>query len=203
MTTPTVAALYVSRKGPYWGRPDVDAWDEERDARLYAGPLPVVAHPPCGRWCRMAKFVQSRYPHLRVGDDGGCFASALENVRRCGGVLEHPAWTLAWTSYALPIPMGAGWSMDIGSWVCEVRQSAYGHPATKPTWLYYVGEKPPAPMDWRRVRGTKVVGSCTRRADGSICRRNADRMSSGTEITPPAFAEALLSLARNCGGPSR
>lgn len=31
----TVALLYVSRKGPYWGCPDADVWDEERDARRY------------------------------------------------------------------------------------------------------------------------------------------------------------------------
>ncbi len=32
-----IAALFVDRKGPYWGRPDVDAWDLERDAREYDG----------------------------------------------------------------------------------------------------------------------------------------------------------------------
>ena len=42
-----VAALYVQRGGAYFGLPDVDPWDEERDARLYPGPHPVVAHPPC------------------------------------------------------------------------------------------------------------------------------------------------------------
>lgn len=40
MTSPTVAALFVSPKGPYWDRPDVDAWDEERDARGYRATAP-------------------------------------------------------------------------------------------------------------------------------------------------------------------
>ena len=46
----TVAALYVESDGPYAGLDGVDVWDEARDARTYAGPYPVVAHPPCARW---------------------------------------------------------------------------------------------------------------------------------------------------------
>jgi hypothetical protein len=41
-----IAALYVETGGVYYGLPDVDPWDEARDARLYDGPWPVVAHPP-------------------------------------------------------------------------------------------------------------------------------------------------------------
>jgi hypothetical protein len=33
-----IAALFVMPDGPYANRPDVDAWDESRDARKYAGP---------------------------------------------------------------------------------------------------------------------------------------------------------------------
>ena len=40
-----VAALYVQRGGSYYGIPGVDPWDEQRDARGYDGPFPVVAHP--------------------------------------------------------------------------------------------------------------------------------------------------------------
>lgn len=51
-----IAALYVIENGPYYGLPNVDPWPESRDARTYAGPHPVVAHPPCSRWCRLAAF---------------------------------------------------------------------------------------------------------------------------------------------------
>ena len=68
MTRPTIAALYVQKNGCYFGLPDVDPWDEERDARLYAGPHPVVAHPPCARWCRLAGLVESRYPHGKLNE---------------------------------------------------------------------------------------------------------------------------------------
>ena len=81
-----IAALYVQTNGCYYGLPDVDPWDEARDARKYAGPWPVVAHPPCARWCRLAGLVESRYG-IKKHEDGGTFASALANVRRVGGVL--------------------------------------------------------------------------------------------------------------------
>lgn len=198
--TALVAALYVDRKGPYWGRPEVDAWDADRDARLYDGPLPIVAHPPCGRWCRLAKFVESQYPSFRVGDDGGCFAAALAALRRVGGVLEHPAWSMAWAYYGLIAPVVGGWTRAIdGVWTCEVNQAAYGHQATKATWIAYVGRTPPVPLVWARTKGERVVGYC-KRAGSKIMRANEKRMHSGTHLTPPAFAEALINLARNCGG---
>ena len=78
-----VAALFVQTNGVYYGLPDVDPWDQRRDARLYDGPHPVVAHPPCSRWCRLAGLVEARWGHKR-GEDGGCFAAALAAVRRWG-----------------------------------------------------------------------------------------------------------------------
>src|SRR5262245_54484334 len=79
-----IAALYVEKDGPYFGRSDVDPWDEVRDARLYAGPYPVVGHPPCARWCRLAGLVEARWGHKR-GEDGGCFERGLASVRKWGG----------------------------------------------------------------------------------------------------------------------
>lgn len=86
----TVAALFVDPKGCYAGLPDVELWDEARDARLYDGPHPVVAHPPCSTWCQLASVNEKRYGHA-IGDDGGCFASALDAVRTWGGVPSDTA----------------------------------------------------------------------------------------------------------------
>ena len=93
-----LAALFVQPDGCYAGLPEVDAWPEHRDARRYSGPLPVVAHPPCQLWGAMANANYARWggEHNRPGNDGGCFAAALDSVRRFGGVLEHPAKTKAW-----------------------------------------------------------------------------------------------------------
>lgn len=196
MTT-KVAALYVERGGVYWGRPDVDAWDIERDARLYDGPLPVVAHPPCARWCRLAKLVESMGGGA-VGDDHGCFASALASVRRFGGVLEHPAWSMAWAAHGLAAPPARGWHRDIdGGWCCEVSQAAYGHRARKLTWLYYVGKAPPPPLDWSRPKASGVVSGMRNNGGRPLADRVWQREASAT---PPRFADVLLGLARDCGG---
>lgn len=186
---PKVAALFVAVRGCYSGLPDVDPWDEVRDARLYAGPWPVVAHPPCHRWVNFAALNAQRWggEHNRPGNDGGCFASALASVRRWGGVLEHPASSKAWAAHDLPAP-GFGWMCEVGGagWVCEVWQSAYGHRARKRTWLYYVGDAPP-PMRWERRHGTAQIGWFDR-IKPTLSKRDAS-------ATPPAFRDALLALA--------
>lgn len=188
-----IAALYVAKGGCYFGLPDVDPWDEARDARLYAGPWPVVAHPPCARWCQLAGLVESRYPYLKKGDDGGTFAAALASVRAFGGVLEHPAFTAAWSVHDLPAPMAFGWSREMGGpgWVCEVSQAAYGHRARKLTWLYYVGGAPP-PVDWSRPKHSARLSWCENHSVSKVEIMGKRERSA----TPIAFRDLLLSIAR-------
>lgn len=186
-----LAALYVQRDGIYYDLPNVDPWDEARDARLYDGPYPVVAHPPCGRWCQLASVNQKRWG-AKIGDDGGCFEAALRVVRRWGGVLEHPAYSLAWSTYALPRPTRGLWVRSLWDegWVTEVSQSAYGHPARKRTWLYLVGE--PMEMDWRDLEGELVVGAGVHVGQAAGRGRVDSRTASAT---PVAFRDALVNLA--------
>jgi hypothetical protein len=135
----TIAALYVYADGPYAGLDGVDVWDEARDARLYMGPHPVVAHPPCERWGRYWGGGPSARVKRALGDDGGCFAAALESVRRWGGVLEHPEASHAWRAHGMSRPpRSGGWVVadELGGWTCCVEQGHYGHRARKATWLY-------------------------------------------------------------------
>lgn len=193
-----IAALFVERGGAYYGLPDVDPWDELRDARRYDGPWTVVAHPPCSRWCRLAGLVEARWGH-RKGDDGGCFAAALAAVRRFGGVLEHPAYSDAWAAFDLPIPSRhGGWQRGAcGGWSCHVEQGRYGHPAKKATWLYAYGVDLPA-LRWGSLpdRSTKALVSwCGNRvASGENRPRVGKRAASAT---PPEFREVLLTMARS------
>lgn len=190
----TVAALFVDPKGCYSGLPDVELWDEKRDARLYPGRHVVVAHPPCGRWCRVAHLNEQRWG-CEVGSDGGCFASALDSVRRWGGVLEHPAWSMAWDAHDLHRPQARGWTRVIGDpgWCCEVSQRAYGHRAEKLTWLYYVGEAPPPSLDWSRPAPVATVSNLRNRSSINLPRLIRREASA----TPPAFRDLLLDMARS------
>ena len=145
-----MAALYVATDGVYFGLPGVDPWDEERDARRYGGPWPVVAHPPCQRWGRYWYGGPSVRERRTLGDDGGCFAAAIAAVRRWGGVLEHPEATHAWRAHGVMAPLrGGGWSVagDGVGWTCCVEQGHYGHRARKATWLYAVGCSLPS-LQW-------------------------------------------------------
>lgn len=194
-----IAALFVQTGGVYFGLPDVDPWDEARDARLYAGPWPVVAHPPCSRWCRLAGLVEARWGHKR-GDDGGCFASALASVRSWGGVLEHPAYSDAWAAHDLNAPpTGGGWvNADLlGGWTCYVEQHRYGHPAKKATWLYARRVELPS-LRWGLLAdnaSTALVSWCGNHvASGETRPRVGKAVASRS---PLAFRDALLDMARS------
>jgi hypothetical protein len=198
----TVAALFVQRNGIYWGRPDVDAWDEKRDARLYDGSLPVVAHPPCQRWGRYWSGGPSARVRRVLGDDDGCFASALASVRRCGGVLEHPEASHAFARFGLVRPPRAGgWVQSGEGWVCCVEQGHYGHPARKATWLYLVGKRPKDMICGPSIGARLDEGfhsTAERLAARLAGKKPIKRLSTQQNLaTPPLFAAELLRLARS------
>ena len=174
---PTV--LFTQCGQRYADIPDLDQWCKCRDATRYRGPWPVVAHPPCARWSVLA------HVHGRLGEDGGLFESALNAVRAWGGVLEHPANSMAFHTFALGRPRVGHWQgTTCGGWVTQVWQSAYGHPLAKPTWLYLYGNPYPPPLVWREAPGGAVDQSWTKQR----------------ERTPAAFGELLLELAASCTG---
>ncbi len=204
MTPPQVAALFVDRRGPYWGRDDVDAWDVERDARTYDGDDPVVAHPPCERWGRYWGGGPSAKVRRILGDDEGCFESALASVRRCAGVLEHPEASHAFKRFGLGTPPKSGRWFPAAAregWICCVEQGHYGHPARKATWLYFVGPQPPA-LIWGKSAGVRLDEGFHSKAERDAARAAGvppvKRLSTVQNIVTPApFAELLLSLARS------
>ena len=182
-----IAALYVETNGVYFGIPDVDPWDFKRDARLYDGPYPVVAHPPCERWGRYWHGGPSAKVRRIKGDDDGCFSAAVSAVRRWGGVLEHPEASHAWAAHGIArAPRSGGWvPADERGWTCCVEQGHYRHPARKATWLYAVECVLPE-LEWGPAResGVRPVESLSKR---------------GRLATPLPFRDLLLAMARSVG----
>jgi hypothetical protein len=208
--TKRIAALFVESEGCYFGLPNVDPWDISRDARLYAGPHPVVAHPPCQRWGRFWHG-STRKPHqFQLGDDGGCFRAALAYVCRFGGVLEHPADSHAWDAFRIPKPKrGHGWRECGGggrAWTCYVEQGQYGHMARKGTWLFYRGESRPFDLDWtigpQRIdpRALAKHGYEKARRIGIVAMIGGKDKTRIRNATPPAFRDALIQLAMHSTG---
>jgi hypothetical protein len=204
-----IAALYVETGGAYYGLTDVDPWDEARDARLYDGPYPVVAHPPCQRW---GKLWAGQPLHIKKtgerkikGDDGGCFAAAISAVRRFGGVLEHPWGSHAWAHFGLNTPpREGGWIVaDFhGGWTCCVEQRAYGHYARKPTLLYANGVDLPE-LRWGKSEArldpavVARIGLAKAKRRGEVASSGGGTDSTPRIHTPPEFRELLLGMARS------
>ena len=198
-----IAALYVEPAGTYVNHPGVDPWDEARDARSYAGPWPVVAHPPCQRWGRFWHG-STRKPHqFKMGDDGGCFAAALTSVRQWGGVLEHPADSHAWDAFGLAKPpRKGGWvkADDHGGWTCCVEQGHYGHASRKATWLYACKVTLPD-LRWgscgQRIHPVALerYGYEKARRIGMLAMVGGKHKTAIRNATPPEFRDVLLQIA--------
>lgn len=208
----TVAALYVETGGCYFGLPDVEPWDEARDAREYAGPHPVVAHPPCQRWGKLwagqPLFIKRTGERKTKGDDGGCFKSALRTIRKFGGVIEHPWGSHAWPHFGFNVPpRSGGWIRAHwqGYWTCCVEQGRYGHYARKPTLLlvYGVSHRDLPELDWgigeRQLDPAVVERMGLKRAIrlGEVGGRGGGTDSAPRIGTPEPFRDLLLSIARS------
>jgi hypothetical protein len=201
-----IAALYVETDGSYFNLPDVDPWDEARDARKYAGPWPVVAHPPCQRWGRYAENHPIKGKIAATGDDEGCFEHALWAVRNFGGVIEHPKDSKAFVgpqSFDLGRPAPDGWirSWDGIGWICQVEQGHYGHFSRKPTWLYAVSYELPS-LRWGRAEqrlpayAVERYGYAKARRIGVMAAVGGKDKTRIRNATPEPFQAMLVAIAR-------
>lgn len=178
-----VSVLYVDPRGPY---PNLvtDWWDEKRDARNYAGPNPIVAHPPCGPW--------GPWAHLCRHQDKSAAIIAFESVRIWGGVLEHPADSRAFDHHLNAAPHAGEWPDRYGGRTYVVDQCAWGHVCRKWTWLYVVGV-----ADDVVQAGIRHGGTPTRVMTHGPWNRTGlpEASKEQRRRTPVAFAEWLIELA--------
>jgi hypothetical protein len=182
-----IAALYIDPRGPYPRMPDVECWDEARDARTYPGPWPVVAHPPCGPWGVLR--------HFSKETTADCALLAIESVRRFGGVLEHPVASRLFEHVRAPRP---GELPDaFGGYTVDVEQVSWGHACRKPTRLYFVGVPRALVYSTLRCGGEPTHQIWGSRASGHRHRTDLRAASAAMRRrTPPEFARWLVELAR-------
>jgi hypothetical protein len=136
----TVAILYARKNSIYKSLPGVSVFDENRDARTFSNDMPVVAHPPCRLFGKLKHFSKAPAAEKQLAYD------AVQRVKLCGGVLEHPAFSTLFEEMTLPLP-----GVSIGnSFTFPILQSWFGHKAPKATWLYINGitpsQLPPFPL---------------------------------------------------------
>lgn len=177
-----VAVLCCSAKSVYHRMSGVEAYDMARDARTFAGGMPVVAHPPCRSWSAYCAHQAKPLPGEK---DLGPIC--VEWLRKCGGVLEHPAHSRLWDACGLPKPGQRHGDV----WAAEVLQAWWGDSRTKKTWLCFFGVDP------------RAVSFPIRPHDPRGDRRRWQVMSkSQRSATPEAMAEWLVATARMAKQPN-
>jgi hypothetical protein len=181
----TVASLFVRSDSIYKTMSQVDAWDIDRDASQWPGGCPVVAHSPCRAWGRLRHFANPRPGERELA------LWAVDQVRKFGGVLEHPLCSRLWPEAGLP---AIGERDRYGGFTLRISQWWFGHRADKPTLLYICGCKSShvPPMPFREGPATHVIQS-RKRHDHRPHVSKAER-----EHTPHELAVWLVDLASRC-----
>jgi hypothetical protein len=202
-TDKKISALFVETNGIYFNDPIIDPWDIIRNAMNYAGPLPVIAHPPCKRWGRYWSGGPSAKTRRNLGDDSNAFAHSLWCVRTFGGVIEHPEASHAWKWFGLNRPVLGEWKMadEFYGWTTCVAQGNYGHKARKLTWLYVVSPEEPMDLDWSIPKKDRLDEGFHSKQERIQARANGQkpvkRLSAKENLaTPKEFKELLISLVK-------
>jgi hypothetical protein len=176
-----IAALFVRRDSIYKTLPGVDCWDDQRDARLWPGGSPMIAHPPCRTWGRLKAFAKA------PEDEHAIAPWAIHQARIWGGVVEHPNGSALFRECGIIV---GGLPDAWGGIAIEVDQFHWGHKARKRTVLYIVGTLTLPTIPHRPGRPTHVIAQSTGALPWVTHRER--------EATPPEFAEWLVNVARRC-----
>lgn len=186
----TVAVLFAREDSIYKSIDGCDVWDQKRDALKWNARSPIVAHPPCGLWGRLAHMSKAPAAERKLALWAVC------QVRINGGVLEHPATSKLWPEAALPEPGEYdGW----GGFTIALPQAWFGHKAEKATRFYIVGTTPSnlPEVPLKLGESSHVVDTAKSIGKGDPrwrpCITKPER-----EHTPPDLARWLVAIARLC-----
>ena len=178
VTPRLVSVLCAARNTVYRNMDGVDVYDIDRDARTFDGSTPIIGHPPCAAWSAFCAHQAKPAPGEK---DLGLWV--CDQLRICGGVLEHSAHSRLFDAGKLPKPCEP--ERD-GMWSVAVQQAWWGDTRRKATWVCFScvpQEMVEIPF---RLRGSSVGD-----------RRRWQVMSKNQRsATSRAFAEWLVLAAR-------
>lgn len=186
-------AVLFARRDSIYKTLDCDVWDEDRDARKWPGGAPVVVHPPCRLWSKLAPLSKAPIEEKQLA------IFAVAKVREFGSVLEHPAHSKLWECLVIPgerLP-APGKRDSFGGFTISVPQWWWGHKAEKMTWLYVcrlLGHLPEMPF--KLGEATHVVSSGYARFRGDRGRSMKPEVSKREREAPPP----PISGVAPCGG---
>ena len=187
-----VAVLFARKDSIYKTMPECDVYDIDRDARNYDGPLPIVGHPPCRAWGVLSHIAKPRF------DEKELSPWCVDQIRKWGGVLEHPKASRLWKFRNLPEP---GERDSFGGFSLMMPQYWFGHLAEKKTKFYICGIEPnQIPIPPLKLGRAEFVVT----TNHSYKRKIKQRPELGPkdrEKTPDALAHWLVELASRCKPP--
>ncbi len=181
-----IAVLFARSDSIYKGIPGCDVFDIDRDALTFSGGMPVIAHPPCRSWGRLAHMAKPRPGERELAP------WAVDQIRKWGGVLEHPVTSRLWKEKPLP---GPGERDQFGGFSIVVPQYWFGHRCEKMTSLYICGIEPSElPEIGFKLGEPEYVIMKSR--NNHHRKKVVDKPE--REKTPEPFAHFLIDIARQC-----
>ena len=126
-----VSVLFCRADSAYKNDSRFDVWDAQRNALLWDGGSPLIAHPPCRAWGILSHMAKPRPGEKDLAP------WAISQIRKFGGVLEHPKGSRLWKFMQLPEP--GAMPDEFGGFSILLDQWDFGHVARKPTKLYICG----------------------------------------------------------------
>jgi len=140
-----ISVLCVKENSIYNEIPNLDLWGKYRNAYNFKGTTPVIAHPPCQQWSRLRYFSRANKEEKDLAH------FCLEQVRKNGGILEHPH--------------GSNFFKEAGIRpTISINQSWFGFSCKKTTLLYFHHYRPIAhPLNFDRIE--KRINDLTSRKD--------------------------------------
>lgn len=132
-------SILFTQKNSVYQQLKQDCWNIEKNALSWPGGNPIIAHPPCRLWGTLrglAKHTPGE-KYLAVW--------SINQIRKWGGILEHPRNSRLWTYLKLPKP---GSYDEYGGWTLNIQQNWFGHKCRKNTFLYIKGISPGSIPDY-------------------------------------------------------